>query len=161
VIRFDDTLTVLYPAPVDATPENLAYAKGFVSHIEANGGTEMLPALKAALDDKTPTDETHLRQVIFLTDGEVGNEAQLFAAIGETLGRSRLFTVGIGSAPNGYFMAGAARAGRGSYTYIGSTDQVSSKMTELFAKLERPVMTGLSAKLTDAAEIWPNPLPDL
>jgi Ca-activated chloride channel homolog len=163
VIRFDDTLTVLFPDTVDATPENIAFAKGFVSHIEANGGTEMLPALLAALKDETPTDETHLRQVIFLTDGAVGNEAQLFGAIGEKLGRSRLFTVGIGSAPNSYFMAGAARAGRGSYTYIGATDQVTAKMTELFAKLERPVMTNLSARLPDGmkAEFWPDPLPDL
>jgi len=161
VIRFDDTLTVLFPAPVDATAEKIAFAKGYVSNIEANGGTEMLPALLAALTDTTPADETHIRQVIFLTDGSVGNEAQLFAAIGEKLGRSRLFTIGIGSAPNSYFMAGAARAGRGSYTYIGGVDQVSAKMAELFAKLERPVMTGLTAKLSDNAEIWPNPLPDL
>jgi Ca-activated chloride channel family protein len=58
-------------------------------------------------------------------------------------------------------MGAAARAGRGSYTYIGATDQVTAKMTELFAKLEQPVMTGLSATLSNDAEIWPNPLPDL
>jgi Ca-activated chloride channel family protein len=163
VIRFDDTLTVLYPEPVPASAENIAYAKGFVANIEANGGTEMLPALLAALDDKTPTDETHLRQVIFLTDGEVGNEAQLFGAIDEKLGRSRLFTVGIGSAPNAYFMSGAARAGRGTYTYIGNIDDVAPRMAALFAKLEHPVMTGLAAHWPDAvgAEAWPNPLPDL
>jgi Ca-activated chloride channel family protein len=163
VIRFDDTLTVLYPQPVDASSENIAYAKGFVSNIEARGGTEMLPALLAALDDKTPTDETRLRQVIFLTDGEVSNEAQLFSAIGEKLGRSRLFTVGIGSAPNAFFMSGAARAGRGTYTYIGDINDVTARMESLLAKLEHPVMTGLAAKWPDAlgVEVWPNPLPDL
>ena len=163
VIRFDHTMTKLFRASVDATTENVAYAKGFVSNIEASGGTVMLPALLAALDDPTPNDRTRLRQVIFLTDGEVGNEAQLFSAIDEKLGRSRLFTVGIGSAPNSYFMAGAARAGRGAYTYISSTDQVASRMGELFAKLERPAMTDISAKWPDGlnGEAWPNPLPDL
>src|SRR5882672_4861211 len=163
VIRFDDTMTQLFRASVNATPENVAYAKGFVSSIEARGGTVMLPALLAALADPTPNDRSRLRQVIFLTDGEVGNEAQLFAAIDEKLGRSRLFTVGIGSAPNSYFMSGAARAGRGTYTYIGSTDQVASRMAELFAKLERPVMTELAADWPSAlkGESWPNPLPDL
>jgi Ca-activated chloride channel family protein len=163
VIRFDNTMTMLFPAPVDATPTNLSYARGFVANIQAAGGTEMLPALLAALKDATPNDETRLRQVIFLTDGEVGNEAQLFAAIGERLGRSRLFTVGIGSAPNGYFMSGAARAGRGTYTYIGSTDQVAPRMAELFAKLEHPAMTNLTAHWPDglSTESWPNPLPDL
>ncbi len=163
VIRFDDTYTKLFSEPVDATPANVGYAKGFVEGIDAGGGTEMLAPLLAALADPTPADTSRLRQVIFLTDGEVGNEAELFAAIRGKLGRSRLFTVGIGSAPNGYFMGGAARAGRGTYTYIGAREQVSPKMAELFAKLERPVMTDVSAHWPDgfAGEAWPNPLPDL
>jgi len=163
VIRFDDTMTQLYPRAVVATPSNVAYAKGYVSSLEANGGTVMLPALIAALRDDTPNDRSFLRQVIFLTDGAVGNEAQLFAAIEERLGRTRLFTVGIGSAPNSHFMSGAARAGRGTFTYIGSTDQVTAKMGELFVKLERPVMTDLKAEWPSSAggEYWPNPLPDL
>ena len=163
VIRFDDTMTELYPRPVDATPQNVAYAKRFVSSIEARGGTVMLPAVLAALKDATPNDQTRLRQVIFLTDGEVGNEAELFTAIDQNIGRSRLFTVGIGSAPNAYFMSGAARAGRGTYTYIGVVDQVSGRMAELFSKLEHPVMTELAARWPDGmnSEAWPNPLPDL
>jgi Ca-activated chloride channel family protein len=74
-----------------------------------------------------------------------------------------LFTVGIGSAPSSHFMSGAARAGRGTFTYIGSTDQVATKMTELFAKLERPLMTDLIVEWPSnvSAEAWPNPLPDL
>jgi Ca-activated chloride channel family protein len=163
VIRFDDTMTQLFPRAVVATPSNVGYAKGYVSSLEANGGTVMLPALVAALRDDTPNDRSYLRQVIFLTDGAVGNEAELFAAINDRLGRTRLFTVGIGSAPNSYFMSGAARAGRGTFTYIGSTDQVAAKMNELLVKLERPVMTDLAAEWPSgtSAESWPNPLPDL
>lgn len=163
VIRFDDTFTVLFPQAVDATAENVAFAKGFVASLDAAGGTEMLPALKAALTDATPNDETHVRQVIFLTDGAVGNEDQLFAAIRGSLGRSRLFTVGIGSAPNAFFMSGAARAGRGTYTNINNVNEVAARMSELFAKLEHPVMTDLTANWPDgmARESWPNPLPDL
>lgn len=163
VIRFDDTLTVLFPQVVDATPENIAFARGFVASLDANGGTEMLPALKAALADATPDDTSHVRQVIFLTDGSVGNEDQLFAAISASLGRSRLFTVGIGSAPNAFFMSGAARAGRGTYTNIADVNEVAARMGELFAKLEHPVMTDLAAAWPAgmASEAWPNPLPDL
>src|SRR6185312_12372703 len=124
VIRFDDTLTVFFPAPVAASPENVARARAYVDGLDAAGGTEMLPALQAALTDPTPNDTTHVRQVIFLTDGDVGNEAELFAAIKSRLGRTRLFTVGIGSAPNMYFMSGAARNGRGTYTGIASIDEV-------------------------------------
>jgi len=163
VIRFDDTMTQLYRRAVPATAENVAYAKGYVSNIEASGGTVMLPALIAALSDETPDDRSYLRQVIFLTDGAVGNEAELFAAIDQRIGRTRLFTIGIGSAPNSHFMSGAARAGRGTFTYIGSTAEVTTRMDELFVKLEHPVMTDLVAEWPAGAvaESWPNPLPDL
>ena len=38
-----------------------------------------------------------VRQVIFITDGSVGNEDELYAMIETRLGNARLFTVGIGS----------------------------------------------------------------
>ena len=81
VVRFDDTLETLFDTAVDASSDNLAIAKHFVSRLDAEGGTEMLPALEAALKDATPEDTTRLRQVVFLTDGSVGNEAQLFEEI--------------------------------------------------------------------------------
>jgi Ca-activated chloride channel family protein len=163
VVRFDDTMETLFDHAVDATSENLAIAKNFVSRLDAAGGTEMLPALKAALNDATPEDTSRLRQVVFLTDGSVGNEAELFAEIASHLGRSRLFTVGIGSAPNSYFMRRAAELGRGTFTEIGAQEQVLERMSALFAKLEKPVMIGLKAEWPQgtSAEVWPDPLPDL
>ena len=163
VVRFDDTLETLFDTAVDASSENLAIAKHFVSRLDAQGGTEMLPALEAALKDATPDDTTRLRQVVFLTDGSVGNEAQLFEEIANHRGRSRLFTVGIGSAPNSYFMTRAAELGRGTFTQIGSDAQVLERMSALFAKLEKPVMMGLKAEWPAGTnvEAWPDPLPDL
>jgi Ca-activated chloride channel family protein len=163
VIRFDDTMDVLFPSAVDATPENLATAKSFVPKLDAEGGTEMLPALKAALKDADPSDTGRLRQVVFLTDGAVGNESELFHEITAQIGRSRLFTVGIGSAPNTYFMRRAAELGRGTFTEIGSGEQVLDRMGALFAKLEKPVMVGLKASWPDGTQVetWPDPLPDL
>ena len=104
-----------------------------------------------------------LRQVIFLTDGAVGNEERLFAAIHERLGDSRLFTIGIGSAPNSHFMREAARLGRGTFTYIGEPREVKEKMAALFAKLESPALADVRLELPGAgdAEIVPAPIPDL
>lgn len=163
VIRFDDTMDVLFPGAVDATAANIAIAKTFVAKLDAEGGTEMLPALKAALNDANPSDTSRLRQVVFLTDGAVGNERELFAEIADHIGRTRLFTVGIGSAPNTYFMQRASELGRGTFTAIGSGDQVLERMSTLFAKLETPVMVGLKASWPDGTtvETWPDPLPDL
>ncbi|MEQ1609999.1 MAG: marine proteobacterial sortase target protein, partial [Hyphomonadaceae bacterium] len=162
IVRFDDTMELVFQTAVPANEQNLARARRFVSNLEANGGTEMLPALRAALVDNDRENTEEVRQVVFITDGAIGNEDQLFAAIHDGLGRSRLFTVGIGSAPNAYFMANAARQGRGTFTYMDDVTKVAEQSARLFAALENPVMTDLEAKLpSGAADVYPAPLPDL
>ena len=135
VIRFDHTMDVLFPAAVPADREHVGRATSFVGALQANGGTEMVPAMRAALSDNA-SDASYVRQVVFLTDGAIGNEQQLFEAINALRGRSRIFMVGIGSAPNTYLMTRAAELGRGTFTHIGSVEQVEERMRGLFAKLE-------------------------
>jgi Ca-activated chloride channel family protein len=161
VIRFNHQSTSLFPDVRPASAPNLGEAARWVDAIRADGGTEMLPALVRALD--AAEHDGRLRQVIFLTDGAVGNEAQLFATIRERLGDSRLFTIGIGSAPNSYFMREAARLGRGTFTHIGSPTQVQERMTTLFRKLESPVLSDVRLELagTGVADVLPSPIPDL
>src|SRR5262249_58662554 len=107
-------------------------------------GTEMVPAMRAALTDTSTGDGNYVRQVVFLTDGAIGNEQQLFETIAAMRGRSRIFMVGIGSAPNSFLMTRAAELGRGTFTHIGSVDQGEERMRTLFDKLERPARTNLT-----------------
>jgi Ca-activated chloride channel family protein len=161
VIRFDHTMDVLFPKSVPADAEHIGHAKSFVDALRAEGGTEMVPAMRAALTD-TAGDANTVRQVVFLTDGAIGNEQQLFDTITAMRDRSRVFMVGIGSAPNTFLMTRAAELGRGSFTHIGSVEQVEERMRGLFAKLENPAVTGLSAKFSDAgADMTPAVIPDL
>lgn len=161
VIEFNSTATALFNGARPASGENVARAVRWVQALRADGGTEMAGALTLALDGRR--DPERVRQVIFLTDGAVGNEAQLFGLIQQRLGDSRLFTVGIGSAPNSHFMRKAAQAGRGSFTYIGKVEEVRARMAELFAKLESPVIKGLTVTWPSGAraDASPDPLPDL
>lgn len=161
VIRFDDTMDVLFPASVPADAAHVTEATSFVSALQARGGTEMVPAMRAALTDKLG-ETAMVRQVVFLTDGAIGNEQQLFETITAMRGRSRVFMVGIGSAPNTYLMTGAAELGRGAFTHIGSVEQVEERMRDLFAKLENPAVTALSVKFSDAkADVTPAIIPDV
>lgn len=161
VIRFDNTMDVLFPASAPADAARVGEATSFVSALQARGGTEMVPAMRAALADKLG-DTGMVRQVVFLTDGAIGNEQQLFEAITAMRGRSRVFMVGIGSAPNTYLMTRAAELGRGAFTHIGSAEQVEERMRGLFAKLENPAVTGLTAKFSEAkADVTPAIIPDV
>ncbi len=141
IIRFSSDASRLFGEPQAAGPVARAAARRYIGSLKASGGTEMRAALELALG--MPPSVDALRQLVFITDGSVSNEAELVAMIGQQIGEARLFTVGIGAAPNAWFMHGAAAAGRGSYTYIAQAQQVSERMAELFRKLERPALVEL------------------
>lgn len=160
VIQFNSVTHVLFSQAQPVKPDTLRKAVHYVEQLRANGGTEILPALKMALKGSAPA--SHLRQVIFLTDGQVGNEDELFEVIRAQLGTSRLFTIGIGSAPNSHFMRKAAEFGRGTFTHIGSTSEVKAQMDAIFRKLERPALTDLHIEGLDGQiEMFPSRIPDL
>jgi Ca-activated chloride channel family protein len=161
VIQFNSVTSALWGETRPATSGNRLAAREWVDALRANGGTEMAAALEAAL---VGSDEPSLvRQVVFLTDGSVGNEDQLFGIIRQRLGDTRLFTVGIGSAPNSHFMTKAAEFGHGTFTYVGDIREVGEKMARLFTVLESPVLTGVEIHWPAGAavEAWPARIPDL
>jgi len=159
VIEFNSTTRSLFASPVDVDGVTMQRARQFVAALRARGGTEMLPALEIALAG--PREASMLRQVVFLTDGAVGNEDQILKLVGERIGDRRLFTVGIGPAPNMFFMTKAALFGRGTYTAIGDVREVQEKMTALFRKLESPALTDIAVDWPSGADVWPRVVPDL
>ncbi|HVR38469.1 MAG TPA: VIT domain-containing protein [Thermoanaerobaculia bacterium] len=154
VIEFNSDAHRLFDESRPADVGTVAEALRWVAALESTGGTEMMSALKLALDDAPHPND--IRQVIFMTDGQVGNEADVFAYIREHLGGSRLFTIGIGNAPNTYFMSNAARAGRGTFTQIGDLGEVEEKMTAIFQKLESPVLSNISVQFADQTSVVPD-----
>jgi Ca-activated chloride channel family protein len=160
VIEFDSSASKLFGTSQPATSKKIEQAIRYVKRLRADNGTEMMNALVLALGSTGELNK--VRQVIFITDGAVGNEPALFSYIKKHLGRSRLFTVGIGSAPNSFFMRKAAEFGHGTFTHIGYQHQVREKMEELFSKLESPVLSEISIDWRgQQVEHWPQVLPDL
>ncbi len=159
VFQFNSVTSSLYRVPVPFTPQSKTQALAYVQGLEATGGTEIEAAIRAALAQ--PVTPGYVRQVIFLTDGAVGAETALFDTIKKNLGDARLFTIGIGSAPNSYFMRKAAQFGRGTYTHIGNTGEVAEKMQALFAKLERVALKDVLVDWPVTTELYPSQVPDL
>jgi len=159
VIEFNSYSTPLFSAPMPVDPATLARAKQFVGALRARGGTEMLPALKIAFagDRESPL----VRQVVFLTDGAVGNEDEILRLVHDKLGDRRLFTIGIGPSPNTFFLTKAAQFGRGTFTFIGDVREVKEKMSGLFRKLENPALTDIVIDWPGGADAWPRLVPDL
>lgn len=161
IVRFDNTLETVFPQSVPADAEHLTRARTFVDALQAAGGTEMVPALQRALNDDRSEDR-RLRQVIFMTDGAISNEQEMFNLLGANLGRSRVFMVGIGSAPNTHLMSRMAELGRGTFTHIGDAAEVEARMRSLLDTLDTPAATNLTARFSfEGAEVAPGVLPDL
>jgi len=161
IIVFNDEALQLFGKAQRARANAVRTALYYVKGLNADGGTQIKKALLTALDGKKHPGR--IRQVVFLTDGSVGNEVEMFKLIHQRLGDNRLFTVGIGPAPNSYFMRNAALQGRGTYTFISKSNQIQAKMAALFDKIESPVLTDIKIDKQELGEIesFPNPIPDL
>ena len=161
IIQFNSRTEALFSTARVASQRTVLQATRYVDGLIADGGTEMLPALRKALQVEEETNR--LRQVIFITDGQIGNETELFQTVQQQLRRSRLFTIGIGSAPNSYFMRKAAEFGGGTFTYIGKVTEVQERMDHFFQKLENPAMSNIQVQPSTSSimDLVPERVPDL
>ena len=161
IIQFDDQTKALFDRERPASNKNLKVACQYIDALTADGGTEFAPALSMALNDEVKTGR--IRQIVFITDGSIGNEDQIFSMIKSRLGANRLFPIGIGSAPNSHLMTKIAEYGRGSFTYIGDISEVAMKMGELFNRLENPIVTDITTHWPKhfKVDITPEIIPDL
>lgn len=167
LLQFNSITEPLFGEPLPVTNGSLVEAYRWLEGLEADGGTDMAPALRAALS--VPNMPLHLsdpanhllRQVVFITDGAVGNEQALLQEIAELLGESRLFTVAIGSAPNSGFMRKAAEIGRGHHTHIGRPEDVAATMDALWRHIRLPAVSNVCVDWGQEAEYYPEIIPDL
>jgi len=159
IIEFNDSAKQLFRSSQMADLSNVKHALDWVMRLSADGGTNMRSALQLALN--SPIEESHHKHIVFVTDGAVGNEASLFEMIYRQLGNSRLFTVGIGSAPNSFFMRKAAEFGGGTFTHIGMSAEVANKMDTLYQKLDNPIASDIQINWPQEVESYPARLPSL
>jgi len=160
VITFSGDTRILFPQPVPATPENLKTAKDFLSSSSGSGGTEMMKAIKAALD---PTDaQDHVRIVCFMTDGYVGNDMEIISEI-QKHPKARVFAFGIGSSVNRFLLDKMAEQGRGEVDYVGLNDDGSAAARRFHERVRNPLLTDISLDWggLKVADVYPRRIPDL
>ncbi len=159
IVAFNDQTLRLFSDSQVANDNNVKNARAFIRKLNADGGTEMQDAIRFALKSDNPD---RLRQIVFVTDGSVGYEDALLRTIYRDINNNRLFTIGIGSAPNRYFLDKAAEAGRGTSLSIMNLSQVQQQMDTLLSKLQHPVLTQLDMQFEGGkGDYYPYPIPDL
>jgi Ca-activated chloride channel family protein len=161
VLRFSDTASGLGTELLSPTDENVEQALAFIDAIEGEGGTSMLEGIRAALE--LPRRSERLRYVVFMTDGYIGNEAEVFELVAERIGDARLFSLGVGSSVNRYLLDGLAHMGRGAVTYVDLAQPTEPVVERIYDKLRQPALVDLEVEIEglDVRELVPGKLPDL
>ena len=161
VIRFSNNASQLGPEPLPATPDNVAKALDYVDALKGSGGTQMIEGIKAALDFKH--DAERLRLVSFMTDGFIGNEIEILAAVQQKLGDARIFSFGVGSSVNRYLLDRMAKLGKGAVAYVGLDDDPTEAVDRFLQRISHPALTDVTIDFgaLQAQEVFPSILPDL
>jgi Ca-activated chloride channel family protein len=161
IIRFSSNASKLGPDPVIATPDNIARGLEFVESLSGSGGTQMIEGIKAALDFEH--DPERFRFVSFMTDGKIGNEKQILAAVQAKLGDSRIFSFGVGSSPNRYLLDRMAKLGSGAVAYVGLDDSCGEIVDAFYDRISHPAMTnvGIDFGGMKVFDVYPSRVSDL
>lgn len=160
LITFAGDTHVLFPSPVPATRENVRAAQAFLNSRHGGGGTEMMKAIRTAL---APSESTkHVRIVCFMTDGYVGNEAEIISYI-QTYNRARVFSFGIGASVNRYLLDKMAEAGRGEVEYVSLKDDGSAAARRFHERVRNPLLTDVAVDWNGlpVTDVFPAKIPDL
>ncbi len=160
LITFSGDTHILFPEPVPATKENLRKAQAFLKSRAGGGGTEMMKAIRAALDSSDS--QKHVRIVCFMTDGYVGNDMEIIAEV-QKHPNARVFSFGIGSSVNRFLLDKMAEQGRGEVEYVGLNDDGSAAARRFHERVQNPLLTDISVEWGDlkVTEIYPQRLQDL
>ncbi len=160
LITFAGDTHILFPAPVPATRENLRRAQAFLASRAGGGGTEMMKAIRAALD---PSDaQEHVRIVCFMTDGYVGNDMEIVSEV-QKHPNARVFSFGIGSSVNRFLLDKMAEEGRGEVEYVTLSDDGSAAAKRFHERVRSPLLTDISIDFgtLPVADVYPRRIPDL
>ncbi|WP_438028398.1 VIT domain-containing protein [Sorangium sp. So ce233] len=161
VIAFSNDFRAMDPSLAPFTQRTLEAADAFVEGLVASGGTEMLNPLLAAVGMLGETDRD--RVVVLLTDGQVGNEAEIVdgvAALGKGV---RVYTFGIGTNVSDLLVNDLARRTQGAAEFIHPGERIDEKVTAQFARATAVRVTGIEARFegVDVGELAPAELPAL
>ena len=146
LLVFSNQVSRLGRAMTPATPDALRRAQRALAELTAGGGTEMAGAISEALGCLRHDAQ---RQIVLVTDGQIGFEREVVAGIMNGLPDGcRVHAVGIGSAPNRSLTAAVARAGRGVELLVNDPVSAREGARRLGAATARPVITDVAIEGT-------------
>jgi Ca-activated chloride channel family protein len=163
VLAFDNMVESPHRGLVDATDRARFAAVEWLSKVDARGGTEMYQPLNEAASYFDGYRGAREPVIVLITDGQVGNEAQLVKLVGDKARSARVFTLGIDRAVNEGFLRRLAEMSGGTCSLVENEERLDEVMDDLHRKLGVPVLVDLrvTGPGVDEGSMVPARLPDL
>ena len=154
-IAFNDRQRQFSAQPVPFTQRTLSDADRWINSLAATGGTELLPALMLALESRPEV-------LMLLTDGQVGNESEILAAVARAGVRTRIYCFGIGTNVIDALLRDLSRESSGAVELIHPGERIDDKVVSQFAKAIAPRVSDVAVTFqgVEVRELAPEkPLP--
>jgi Ca-activated chloride channel family protein len=157
IIAFDNSFRLFSPEPVTFTQKTLEQADRWVAALRADGGTELLQPMLAAVQSVPDG------VVVLLTDGQVGNESEILAAVMGARKTARLYSFGIGTNVSDVLLKDLARQTGGAVEFIHPGERIDDKVVAQFSRALAPRVTGVEVRFegVEASELAPAEPPQL
>ncbi len=153
--------------PVSKAPQAISW----IENMPALGGTNINQALLEAVSQRNPTEDSITARplvLLFLTDGlPTEGVTDIDQILANTRSNSthylRLFAFGVGNDVNTELLDILAEENRGLVSYVRPNERIDEEVSELFAKIQTPVLSNLELDFGNilVEEIYPPELPDL
>src|SRR5215831_13096770 len=166
LITFSGDTRILFPEPVPATAENVAQAKKVLAGAYGSGGTEMMKAIRTALGEDAgagkPMEADPVRVVCFMTDGYVGNDAEIIAEVKKHTD-ARVFAFGIGTAVNRFLLSRMAEEGHGEVEFVTNPNEAEPAADRFYERVHSPVLVDISIDWNGlpVTDVYPKQVRDL
>ncbi len=164
IIDFSSTTRQLSSYPLQNTATNRQKAMNYIDQVDANGGTELMNGINAVTNFPSSSNG-RIRSVVLITDGYIGNDNEVIAAIQKNLkSGNRLYSFGVGSSVNRYLLERVAEMGRGTSRVVRQDEPTQEVAEKFFRQINNPVLTNIQVKWEGegaAPEIYPSNAPDL
>lgn len=144
---------------VDATDQRKGMARQWIARLNAEGGTQLHPAILSAATQflKSESDPARDRRIVLITDASIGNEAQLLTEVAGGLGAVSLHVVGVGSAPNRYLVEQMASLGGGLSGFVAAGSSAEAQMSKFLTRINRPCLIGPNLEWEEDTPIESHP----
>ncbi|HXV74830.1 MAG TPA: TonB-dependent receptor [Candidatus Polarisedimenticolaceae bacterium] len=141
VVQFAGSSSVLFSDSVAGDSKSIGRAIEYIEQLRGHGGTELLGGLRKAVDTKPAAGQ--YRQIVFLTDGLIGNDDRVIGEVSKLPEQYRIFTVGLGESVNHHLLTRMAEVGHGASARIVAEADGWDALKEFREWVTRPYLTDI------------------